>query len=135
VIVNWATRSVATEIRLRLPPSARQSAQAAMSYARNLPRDASIELRFMRWTSHTASVVLKIVDTIPTRHRVKLMSFKWTGPKVDKGTYFFPNPTEFWVRPKTAQGRAARDTIPGLWDIVYKRLTGLEGSGVQKWKG
>ena len=77
---------------------------------------------------------MKIVDTIPAQNKVKPLSFKWVGPNVDKGTTFFPNPTEFWVAPRTAGGRAARDTVPGLWNIVYKRLTGLEGSA-KKWKG
>ena len=135
LVTNWATRGVLTEIRLKLPPSARQSAQAAMTYARNLPRDATIEARFQRWTSHTASIIIKIADTLPAQTRFKPVSFKWTGPRVDEGSLIFPNPTEFWVRSKTAQGKAARDTVPGLWEAIYRRLTGTDGAAAQKWKG
>ena len=131
----WATRSVATEIWLKLPVFARQSPQAAMTYAKNLPRDASIDVRFMRWSSHTGTVPINFVDTTPVSSRwTKLASFKWIGPRVDEGTTMRPNPTEFYIRPKSAEGRAVRDTIPGLWDAVYKRLTGMDSSTVSKWR-
>ena len=134
--IGWATRSIATEIWLRLPVVARQSPQAAMAYAKNLPRDAIIELRFMRWTGHTGTIPVNVVDTTPvtSRWRIKPASFKWIGPRVDAGTALRPNPTEFFVRPTSAEGRAVRDTIPGLWSAVYKRLTGVDSSAVSKWK-
>ena len=134
LFVNWTTRSIATEIWLRLPQFARQSPQAAMNYARNLPRDASIDVRFMRWTSHTGTVPVNVVDTAPASSKLKPVSFRWVGPRVDEGTRLRPNPTEFFVRPKSAEGRAVRDTIPGLWSAVYKRLTGLDSNAVSKWR-
>lgn len=90
----------------------------------------------MRWTSHVASVMVKLVDTAPVKKKLlQPVNFKWTGPRADPGSFFKSNPTEFYVKSKSAGGRAARDTIPGLWDVVYKRLTGLEPSGISKWRG
>ena len=132
--LNWATRSMATEIWLKLPPSARQSAQAAMTYAKNLPRDATLEIRFMRWTSHVANLIVKLVDTAPTKDKwFRPLSFKCTGPNVDHGTFFRPNPSEFFVMPRSAKGRAERNTIPGLWAPVYQRLAGKDPASASKW--
>lgn len=80
--------------------------------------------------------MVKLVDTIPIEKKIlRPVNFKWTGPWVNPGTYLRPNPTEFYVKSKSAGGRAAKDTVPGLWSIVYKRLTGLEPGAVSKWRG
>ena len=135
LFLHRATMSLATEVWLRLPPSARSSAHAAMKYARNLPRDALLEIRFMRWTGLVGSVLIKLVDTTAARTRVlKPVNFRWTGVAAHQGTFLRPNPTDFFVKHNSAGGRAARDTIPGIWQVVYKRLTGKDPGSVSKWR-
>ncbi|ETN38491.1 uncharacterized protein HMPREF1541_06526 [Cyphellophora europaea CBS 101466] len=132
--VNFFTRSIVTEAFLRLPPNARATPQAAMAYARKLPRDATLQLRYGRWTGLVSSVDVRIADTQPTSSRLRPVNFKAVGPLVDKGTFLGRNPTDFFLKPKTAGGRAARDAVPGLWDIVYRRLTGVSTASVSRWK-
>jgi hypothetical protein len=123
-----------TEIFLRLPPSAQGSPKLAMSYATNLPADATLEMRFMRATMITDVVSLKIADTRPTRSLWRPVSFQWIGPLVTRGFLLRPNPTQFYVRPESAGGRAARDVTPGIWSKVYERLTGVESNVTSKWR-
>lgn len=132
--VHIFTRSFVTEAFLRLPITARASAQAAMTYARNLPRDATLQLRFYRWTGLPGSTDVKIADTLPATSKLRPVNFKVEGRYVDKGTWLKRNPTDFFLRSKTAGGRAAQETIPGLWELVYKRLTGVATGTVPKWK-
>lgn len=132
--VHIFTRSFVTEAFLRLPTSARVNAQAAMNYARNLSRDATLQLRFYRWTGLPGTTDVRINDTVPINSALRPVNFKAAGPYVDKGSWLKRNPTDFFLRPKTAGGKAARETIPGLWEVVYKRLTGLSPSSVPKWK-
>ncbi|RMZ88214.1 hypothetical protein DV736_g4558, partial [Chaetothyriales sp. CBS 134916] len=136
-MITYWFKGVITEIRLKLPPSARQSAKTAMEYARNLPRDATIEVRCHYWTSLPAIVTMRIGDTVPISKRINLppVSFRWVGPRVDRGTFLYPIPTDFWVGPQTSGGIAARTTVPGLWEALYKRLTGLDAVSGRKWKG
>lgn len=105
-----------------------------MTYARNLRKDAALQLRFYRWTGLPGSTDVMIADTQPMTSRLRPVNFKAVGPSVDKGSILKRNPTEFFLRPKTAGGRAARDTIPGLWELVYQRLTGVATTAVPKWK-
>lgn len=134
VYIAWVTRPIATEIWLRLPLKARQTPKTALDYARNLPRDACIEIRFLRWTGHTGTVPLNIVDTTPASSWIRPVSFRYTGPRLDEPWSLRPIPTEFFVRPQSAGGRAVRHTIPGLWGAVYKRLTGVDAANVSKWR-
>ncbi|RMZ77092.1 hypothetical protein DV737_g4558, partial [Chaetothyriales sp. CBS 132003] len=79
-MITYWFRGVITEIRLKLPPSARESAKTAMDYARNLPRDAAIQVRCHYWTSLPAVVTMKIGDTVPVSKRINLppVSFSHT---------------------------------------------------------
>ena len=147
--LNHFTRSMITEMFLVLPPTARVSPAAAMNYARNLPRDAVLHIRFLRWTGIPGFMRVRIADVQPLpfaaqadkpwwlpRDLERMANFKIPMTPMIKETSSFLKPaiTEFFVRTKTAGGRAARNTIPGLWEIVYKRLTGVEVGAVPRWK-
>jgi hypothetical protein len=185
-MLNHLTRSIVTEVFLNLSEKARRSPTAAMAYARNLPKDASLRLRFLRWTGIPGSMEVKLAEiqpagvpaaaasasrsmsavsgtaaskatrlhptTTPKTSASSISSTNWiTGlrniyarpvnftipmtPRLkSESSIWKPSLTEFFVRPKTAAGRAARDTIPGLWEVVYKRLTGIEVGAVGRWR-
>jgi hypothetical protein len=134
-LVHILTRSFVTEAFLRLPTHARANAQAAMNYARSMARDATLQLRFYRWTGLPGTTDVKIVDTMPIASTWRPVNFKVTGAFVDRGMWLKRNPTEFFLHARTAsKGKAARETVPGLWEVVYKRLTGRAASEVPKWK-
>ncbi|EXJ65222.1 hypothetical protein A1O7_01563 [Cladophialophora yegresii CBS 114405] len=134
VCINWALRPMVTEIFLRLPPSAQGSPKLAMSYATNLPADATLEMRFMRSTMITDVVSLNVANTRPAKSLLRPVSFEWVGPLVTRGFFLRSNPTQFYVRPESAGGRAARDVTPGIWSKVYERLTGVDSSVTSKWR-
>ncbi|KIW98702.1 uncharacterized protein Z519_00363 [Cladophialophora bantiana CBS 173.52] len=134
IFVNWTLRPMVTEIFLRLPASAQTSPKVAMAYAKSLPADATLDLRFMRSFTITDMVSLKIANTKPIKSLFRPVSFEWVGPLVERGGLLRPNPTQFYVRPESAGGRAARDVIPGIWSKVYERLTGVESNVVSKWR-
>lgn len=123
-----------TEVFLQLPISAQQSPKVAMAYAKALPADAMLDLRYMRSSSITDMVSLKLVNTRPAKSLFRPITFEWIGPLVERGRFLRPNPTQFYVRPESAKGRAARDVVPGIWSKVYERLTGVESSVVAKWR-
>jgi hypothetical protein len=134
ICVNWFLRPMVTEIFLRLPPSAQSSPKLAMSYAKSLPADATLDLRFMRNLTLTDVVSLKISNTRPVKSSLRPMSFEWIGPLAHRGSFLRPNPRQFYVQPQSAGGRASRDVTPGLWSKVFERLTGVESSAVSKWR-
>lgn len=123
-----------TEVFLRLPQSVQHSPKAAMEYAKSLPADAVLDLRFMRASTLTDLVSLKITNTRPIKSFFRPVSFEWFGPLVEHGGFLRRNPTQFYVRPESAKGKAARDVTPGIWSKVYERLTGIESSVVSKWR-
>ncbi|KIW29692.1 uncharacterized protein PV07_05485 [Cladophialophora immunda] len=134
IFVNWALRPMVTEVFLRLPASAQTSPKVAMAYAKSLPGDATLDLRFMRSFTITDVVTLRIANTRPIKSLFRPVSFEWIGPMVERGGLLRPNPTQFYVRPESAGGRAARDVTPGIWSKVYERLTGVESDAVSKWR-
>ena len=123
-----------TEAFLRLPLSAQHSPKVAMTYAKSLPTDAQLDLRFMRGTGITDVVSVKLTDTRPAKSLFRPVTFNWVGPLVDPGRFLRPNPTQFYARPHSATGRAARDVVPGIWSKVYERITGVESGAVARWR-
>ena len=134
IYINWTLRPMVTEIFLRLPQSAQGSPKVAMAYAKNLPADATLDLRFMRNLTITDVVSVRIANTRPRTSIWRPVSFEWVGPLVNRGFFLRPNPTQFYVRPQSAGGAAARDVTPGIWSKIYERLTGIESSAVSKWR-
>ena len=135
LFVNFSTRSFVTWIHLVLPLFARQSPKAALEYARNLPANAMLHVSFMRSTTLPAHAEVNIADLVPTKSRwSQLATFEWIGNRVDKGPWYRPNPTTFYVKPESGKGKAARDTLPGVWESVYKRLSGVESEAVARWR-
>jgi hypothetical protein len=125
VAVNYISRPVATEIFLHLPAHANLTPEKVMNYARSLPRDAKLEVRFLRWTGFYGRTNFKILDTRPASSWLRPVSFKNVGPK-EETVVLRPAPTEFYVMARSAGGKGGRDTVPGIWDVVYRRLTGKE---------
>lgn len=135
IVINYLTKPMVSRVFLNLPPTARESPKAAMEYARNLPKNAELDVRFLRPWALEGSIQAQMSEFAPIKSGLfRPLTFQWIGRFVNKGSILLPNPTKFFVAPKTASGRAARDTIPGLWANVYKHLSGVETDAVAKWK-
>ncbi|KAK4940428.1 hypothetical protein LTR10_019411 [Elasticomyces elasticus] len=134
VFINWTLRPMVTEVFLRLPQTAQHSPKAAMEFAKSLPIDATLEMRFMRATCLTDVVSPRLAHTRPVKSFLRPATFEWFGPLVEHGHFLRPNPTQFYVRPESATGMAARDVTPGIWSKVYERLTGTESGTLAKWR-
>lgn len=103
-----------------------------MEYAKSLPNDSVLELTFMRWTMLPSTVAMKLDQLQPMSNRWQLANFGVARPLDNPGTFFRPNPTVFYVRPRSAGGMAVKDTIPGIWHKVYARLT--QKDGASRWQ-
>ncbi|KAK6369624.1 hypothetical protein LTS17_009530 [Exophiala oligosperma] len=132
--IHWTLRPMVTEVFLRLPQSAQHSPKAAMAYATNLPADAVLDMRFMRATTLSDYISVRLDHTKPVMSYIRPVNFGWVGPFVHRGGFLRPNPTQFYVRAESAKGRAAWDVTPGIWKQVYERLTGNESSSVARWR-
>jgi hypothetical protein len=126
-LVNFIARPFVAWIYLILPPHARQSPRAALEYSKNLPRDALLQIWFMRATALTGQIEAKIADLVPRRGFWPPATFEWVGRSAHTGTWFRGNPTRFLVNERSGTGKAARDTVPGIWENVYKRIMRLDG--------
>jgi hypothetical protein len=132
-LVKFLARPFVSWIYLTLPPQARQSPRAALEYSRNLPENAMLQICFMRATALTGQVEVNIADLVPRTSKWPPSTFEWVGRRVEKGTWFRPNPTRFFVNQRSGTGKAARDTVPGIWGNVYKRIMGVDREASTKW--
>ncbi|KAK5076069.1 hypothetical protein LTR64_008487 [Lithohypha guttulata] len=136
VAINYWTKPYVTRIFLELPPKARQSSKAAMEYASNLPRDADLDIRYMKPWALESSLKARISELEPVKSGFKLpaVNLKLVDYKSRKESGSFV-PKAFWVDKKSATGKLSKDTIPGLWDSLYKQLMrSSEDATATKWK-
>ena len=77
---------------------------------------------------------MHLADLVPAKSLWRPVTFEWVGRRVNKGSWLMPNPTKFYVRPNSGTGKESRDTIPGIWETVYKRIVGVESDTVAKWR-
>lgn len=92
-----------------------------------------LQITFMRAIPLPGSIEANIADLVPAKNLWRPTTFQWVGKRVDPGSWIRPNPTSFYVRPTSGTGKEARDTIPGIWENVYKRIVGIESGDVSKW--
>jgi hypothetical protein len=125
-LVKFLARPFVSWIYLILPPYARQSPKAALEYSSNLPQNAVLQICFMRSSALTGQVEAIIADLVPRRGKWPPTTFEWIGRRVQTGTWFRGNPTRFFVNQRSGTGKAQRDTVPGIWENVYRRIMRVE---------
>lgn len=135
-LTHFFTKPQVTKIFLNLPSTARESSKRAMEYARNLPASAELDIWFARPWALQDKVVVRLDELAPASGAwYRPLTFAWVEKyTARRGGGWWKNPREFFVRPKTAVGVAAPDTIPGVWEGVYRKLTGVESDAVAKWR-
>ncbi len=87
----------------------------------------------MRATALTGQLEANIADLVPRKGNWPPTTFEWVGRRVNEGTWFRGNPTRFFVKQRSGTGKAARDTVPGIWENVYSRIMGIERRIEKKW--
>ena len=134
VLVNYATKPMISRIFIDLPTRAKESSKAAMEYAKNLPKDADIDIRYLKPWGLEGSVKARLSEFEPAQgNLLRPLSFKWKdGYKRPTSRYM---PTEFYVWPETAAGKQSSNTIPGIWENVYQNLIQASKKGMAKWQG
>ena len=134
-VLHWCTKSFVTWIYLPLPPYARQTAKTALEYAKNLPASAPLHISFKRLHAWTGTAEVHLADLAPAPGRFPPSTFRWAGRRVDHGPWYSPNPMSYYVRERTAtHGQAGKDTIPGIWEHVYRKIMHMESDTMGKWK-
>jgi hypothetical protein len=78
-LVNLIARPFVAWVYLILPPHARQSPRTALEYSKNFPRDALLQIWFMRATALTGQIEAKIADLVPRRGFWPPATFEWVG--------------------------------------------------------
>ena len=134
-VVNYLTKPMVSRIFLNLPAKARETSKAAMEYAKNLPPDADLDIRYLKPWALEKSIKARISEFEPTKGNfLRPLTFKWRDKFNSRRASRF-TPTSFFVWPKTASGASSKDTIPGIWESVYKQLMKpAERTGVAKWE-
>lgn len=133
-VVNYMTKPLVTRIFLNLPAKARDTSKAAMEYAKTLPRDASLDIRYMKPYGIEGKFQARVSDLEPTSgNMLRPLSLKLK--KYSRNDSDFFQPSSFYVWPKTAIGEKSKNTIPGIWDGMYKKLMRIsDGPEAIKWK-
>lgn len=133
--VDYATKSMVSRVFLTLPTKARESPKAAMEYARNLPADTELDIRYLKPWGLEGSFKARTSELEPTTGTLlKPLSFKLADKykKLHSNSFFVP--TEFFVSEKTALGEQSWDTIPGIWNTVYRQLMKIDEKEGEKWQ-
>lgn len=121
--VNYMTKPMISRIFLDLPAKARETSKAAMEYAKNLPGDADLDIRYLKPWALEKSIKARLSQFEPTEGNLfRPLTFKWKDRWLKTRPFSRSTPTSFYVSPKTASGEASKNTIPGIWDSVYRQL-------------
>jgi len=135
ITVNYMTKPMISRIFLDLPSKARETSKAAMEYAKNLPGDADLDIRYLKPWGLEKSIKARLSEFEPTNGNIfRPLTFKWKDRWLRTRPFSRSTPTSFFVTPETASGEASKNTIPGVWSSVYKQLMGrAQGGQVAKW--
>lgn len=139
VLIHWWTQPMVTRIFLALPLKARQSSKTAMEYAKNLPRDAELELKYLLPYGLEGTTKAKVSDFIPAKQERNLLKpATWfrsvTFRRVSKQESKRFEPREFYVWGKTMSGKKSKNTIPGIWEGLFDQLVQVRAENAMKWK-
>lgn len=136
VVFNYMTKPMISRIFLNLPTKARETSKAAMEYARNLPGDADLDIRYLKPWGLERAIKARLSEFEPTQGNIlRPLTFKWKNRLLKNRPSSISTPTSFYVDSKTASGAASTNTIPGIWDRVYKQLVGGgQASPMAKWE-
>jgi len=135
VAINYMTKPMISRIFLELPTKARETSRAAMEYAKNLPGDADLDIRYLKPWGLEKSIKAKVSEFEPTEGNVlRPLTFKWKDSWLKTRSVPRSTPTSFFVYPQTAAGEASKNTIPGIWNAVYSQLVaGGQPTNMVKW--
>lgn len=134
-MTNYMTKSWVNRIFLDLPEKARHSPKAVMEYAKNLPGDAKIDIRYLKLWGLEGSVKGSTSEFTPTKGNfLRPLTFTWSAESPQKRTTSRFVPNSFFVQSKTATGTASTNTVPGIWETVYKQIIKEPGKDSPKWK-
>lgn len=132
----YSTHSFVSRIFLDLPPHARESPKTVMEYAKNLPSETMLDIRYLKPWGIEGSISGSTSDFVPTKGWwARPMTFKWKDESALKlrrrSTW---DPESFFVEAKTASGAKSKSTTPGVWDTVYNQVVKDNSKPSEKWK-
>lgn len=132
---QYMTKSWVNRVFLDLPEKARESPKAAMEYAKNLPSDAEVDIRYLKLWGLEGSVKASTSDLVPTKGKLlQPLTFTWKDKDVKqlKATKWAPN--SFFVQSTTATGNKSVNTVPGIWESVYRQIVKEPNKPSPKWQ-
>lgn len=132
---QYMTKSWVNRVFLDLPDKARESPKAAMEYANNLPSQAEIDIRYLKLWGLEGSVKASTSDLVPTKGNfLQPLTFTWKNNDVkqQKSTRGVPN--SFFVQSTSATGAKSVNTVPGIWESVYRQIVKEPNKPSPKWQ-
>lgn len=135
ILTHYMTKSWVNRVFLDLPEKARESPKAAMEYAKNLPPDSLIDIRYIKFWGLEGSIKAETSEFVPTKGNfLRPLSFTWRDDLVNRRPSSVFTPNTFFVEPKTAAGNSSKDTIPGIWESVYRQIMKGPAKESPKWR-
>lgn len=135
IVTHYMTKSWVNRVFLDLPDQARESPKAAMEYAKNLPQEAEIDIRYLKPWGLEGSVKASTSDLIPTKGKLlQPLTFTWKDKYVRRQKSPKWAPASFFVENTTAVGKTSTNTVPGIWETVYRQIVKEPNKPSPKWK-
>lgn len=78
----------------------------------------------MRATALVGQVEARVSELVPKRRTWPPTTFTWVGRRMDTGPWWNRKITQFFVNQRSGTGKAAKETVPGVWENVYKSIMG-----------
>lgn len=135
LLVQYMTKGFVNRVFLDLPDKARESPKAAMEYAKNLPREAEIDIRYLKGWGLEGSVKASTADFVPTKgSSLRPLTFTWKDKYLGRQKSTRWDPRSFFVQSTTASGSKSKDTVPGIWESVYRQIVKESEKSSPKWQ-
>lgn len=137
ILTHYATKNWVNRIFLDLPPYARESPKTIMEYANNLPAETLLDIRYLKLWGLEGSVHGNTSDFLPTKKGwfLRPLTFKWKDSTVMKQRRSSRwDPEYFFVEKETASGANSRNTVPGIWETVYRQIMKDPQKPSTKWR-
>jgi len=122
LFVMYTTRPFVTWIHLSLPASARESQEAALTYARNLPSNAKLHIGTMGLNIQPQRSEVKLTDVGPVKSMFRPVTFGVINPGVARDKWWKQKSLFFYTKEGSGTGKDTRNSVPGAWENVLRHI-------------
>ena len=122
LFVMYTTRPFVTWIHLSLPASVRESPEAVLTYARNLPSNAKLHIGTMGLNIQPQRSEVKLTDVGPVKSMFRPVTFGVINPGVARDKWWKQKSLLFYTKEGSGTGKDTRNSVPGVWENVLRHI-------------